>query len=57
LPEFGCHGRIVSQNNECPGPEVHDLGSRRECRGSRFSQQLLQIAQAARAAGKRREVA
>jgi len=57
LPEFGCDCRIVSQNNECSGPEVHDPGSRRECRGSRFSQQLLQVAQAARATGKRREVA
>ena len=36
LPEFGCHGWIVSQNNKGPRLHIRDPGRRGECRGSRF---------------------
>ena len=36
LPEFGCHGCIVSQYNKGPRPQVRDSARSRECKGSRF---------------------
>ena len=36
LPEFGCHGCIVSQNNKGPRPQVRDPARSRKCKGSRF---------------------
>lgn len=36
LPEFGCHGCIVSQNNKGSRPQVRDPARSRECKGSRF---------------------
>ena len=36
LSEFGCHGCIVSQNNQGPGLQVRDPARSRERRGSRF---------------------
>ena len=57
LPEFGCHRCIVSQNNKGPRLQVRDPAGSREFRGSCFEQQLLQVDQAARVPGKRREIA
>jgi len=36
LPEFGCHGCIVSQNDKGPSFQVGDPACSREFRGSRF---------------------
>ena len=57
LPEFGCHSCVVRKNNKGPRLQVGDPARSRECRRSGFEQQLLQVAQAARVAGKRLEIA
>ena len=36
LPEFGCHSRIVSQNNKGPCVQARDPDRRRERSGSGF---------------------
>lgn len=57
LPEFGRHGGIVSQDNEDSRLQVRNPGCRGERQGSRFEKELLQVAQAAGAKGKRLEAA
>jgi hypothetical protein len=57
LTKLGSHGRIVGQNDKGPGLEVRDLARRCEGKGSRFKEQVLQVAQATRVTRKRMEAA
>jgi hypothetical protein len=57
LPEFGCYGGIVCQDEKDSRPLICNPSCRGERRGSRFEEQLLQVVQAAGVAGERLKVA